>query len=196
MYLTNILSKKNYISIKKLDISNNILKILQDLHLNKSKSKSNSKKISKNISKSISRNISKNNIIESIIDHIDNLYIFKKNIEKYDDKLILTINKIQKFNKPSYKSSQQYKEVLKENIDKTVSNYAEYLNEFNKLLGWTSNTKSINQNSITSRLDNADKRFLYKFTINYLNLINTFYKLYVYSYEWSYFATTSNNLSN
>ncbi len=182
MYLSNVLTKKNYISIKKLDISNNISKILENLNLKQYKTTKTNTNTNTNIKK---YHTPTTNIINTTIKYIDESYIFKNKIDKYDDNLNEIIKNIENFklSKNKLKNSPQFKEALKENIDKNIENFEMYVKEFNKLLNYPKH--------VSNQLVNINKRFLYKFIVVYLNIINTFYKLYVYSYEWEYFIVRS-----
>ncbi len=178
IYLSGILSKKNQLSIKKLDISNNLQNILKELLPGKTKT---------GTSKGNKYYSSTNEDIKYIISYIDNIYKFKNKINNNNKNLLAVFKDIVNFKKKPSTSTLEYKTTLSQNINKMIDDFHRYAKDLNQILNITTN--KINSNSLTAVLkSDTDKIFFYKFVIAYLNIINTFYKLLAYSYEWKYFA--------
>lgn len=171
IYLSTILSKKNYLSIKNINISPELEHFLKDIVPQNIRNK-------KNIT--FKQQLNNNTDIDDIIDNMKNINQFKININIYVEQLKNNVQSIQtnnyqnKSNKNNIISNKnQYVIALKNNIDKLNNDLKKTLSSFMKLLD---SNKTIN------------KKYLYTFIVTNINIISMYYKLMIFTYEWQYFV--------
>jgi hypothetical protein len=172
LYLSNVLSKKNYLTFKNIEISSNLHNIINKT-LKITKNNNNKPRETKIFEGSINSNIS------DIKEYMNFLFSFQNNIINYNDELNKTISLIKNFNNKNncYKGSNEYLKLLNENINIKKKDFYNFQKKLNNLIQKAKNSNIINKN------------FIFKFIINYLNFITSFFKLLTLFYEFNCFGS-------